>query len=223
MASDIAVDINIDITIDLERDKTMNEVNDSNRERWEHRRRRLMRHWMRHTAMVPKGFLRYQLLKMLNEKPMSGSEIMAELESKTNGYWKPSPGSIYPLLAWLQDKGYVKEAAEQEPGIRRCTLTEQGKTFLDQETKRREELDRRLEHFGTTPGFVGPMWFGLDREDATELRRIAREFGKAVRDMFHEIRREHSKEATEQAMRTLEEATKKLQDITRKLREQETD
>ena len=184
---------------------------------------RWMKRWMRHTAMVPKGFLRYQLLKMLGEKPMSGSEIMTELESKTNGYWKPSPGSIYPLLAWLQDQGYIKEADQKEPGIRRYTLTEQGKTFLDQETKRREELDRRLEHFGTTPGFVGPMWLPFDREDARELRKSAREFGKAVRDVFHEMRREHSKEATEQAMRTLEEATEKLQEITRKLQEEDKD
>jgi DNA-binding PadR family transcriptional regulator len=182
-----------------------------------------MKHWMKHTAMVPKGFLRYQLLNMLGEKPMSGSEIMTELESKTNGYWKPSPGSIYPLLAWLQDQAYIKEADQKEPGIRRYMLTEQGKAFLEQETKRREELDRRLEHFGTTPGFVGPMWLPFDREDARELRKIAREFGKAVRDVFHEMRREHSKEATEQALRTLEEATEKLQEITRKLQEQARD
>jgi DNA-binding PadR family transcriptional regulator len=192
-------------------------------EGYEHGRRRWMKHWMRHTAIVPKGFLRYQLLTMLGEKPMSGSEIMTELESKTNGYWKPSPGSIYPLLAWLQDQAYIKEADQKEPGIRRYTITEQGKTFLDQETKRREELDRRLEHFRTAPGFVGPMWFAFAREDATELRKIAREFGKAVRDVFHEMGREHSKEVTEQALRMLEEATKKLQDITTKLREHETD
>jgi len=199
---------------------------DENRRDWsEHARRHWVKHWMKHTAMVPKGFLRYNLLKMLGEKPMSGSEIMTELESKTNGYWKPSPGSIYPLLAWLQDKGYTKEADQQESGIRRYTLTEQGKVFLDQESKRREELDRRLEHFRKerTSGFVSPAWFAFDRENARELRKVAREFGKAVRDVFHEMRREHSKAATEQAMRTLEEATKKLQDITRKLQEQGTD
>jgi DNA-binding PadR family transcriptional regulator len=199
---------------------------DERRRDWsEHAHRHWVKHWMKHTAMVPKGFLRYNLLKMLGEKPMSGSEIMAELESKTNGFWKPSPGSIYPLLAWLQDKGYTKEADQQESGIRRYTLTEQGKAFLDQESKRREELDRRLEHFRKerASGFVSPAWFALDRENARELRKVAREFGKAVRDVFHEIRREHPKAATEQAMRTLEEATRKLQEITKKLQEQGTD
>jgi DNA-binding PadR family transcriptional regulator len=38
-------------------------------------------------AMVPKGFLRYQVLKLLNEKPMSGSELMSEIEKQTEGRW----------------------------------------------------------------------------------------------------------------------------------------
>ncbi len=182
----------------------------------EHTRGHWMKHWMRHTAMVPKGFLRFQLLKMLLEKPMSGSEIMSELESETNGYWKPSPGSIYPLLAWLQDQAYIKEADQKESGIRRYTMTEQGKTFLENETKSREEIDKRLEHFG-------PMWYGLERERSGELHNVARDFGKAVRDVFHEIRREHSKEVIEQSMRTLEEITTKLQDLTKKLQTHDTD
>jgi DNA-binding PadR family transcriptional regulator len=153
---------------------------------------------------------------LLLEKPMSGSEIMSQLESETNGYWRPSPGSIYPLLAWLQDQAYIKEADQKESGIRRYTLTEQGKTFLENETKSRKEIDRRLEHFG-------PMWYGFDREHSGELRNVARNFGKAVRDVFHEIRREHSKESIEQSVKTLEEITIKLQDLTKRLQEHGTD
>ena len=166
--------------------------------------------------MVPKGFLRYQLLKMLLEKPMSGSEIMSELESETNGYWRPSPGSIYPLLAWLQDQEYIKEADQKESGIRRYTLTEQGKSFLENETKSREEIDKRLEHFG-------PIWYGSDPERRGELRNVTRDFRKAVHDLFHEIRRDHSKEAIEKSKKALEEITIKLQDLTKSLHEHGTD
>jgi DNA-binding PadR family transcriptional regulator len=187
---------------------------------YERSRRHWMRHWMRHTAVVPKGFLRYKLLKMLSNKPMSGSEIMSEIENQTSGYWKPSPGSIYPLLSWLQDQGHIKEATQQEPGIRRYEMTEQGKKFLEDERKTREELDRRLEHFGPGQGLMGPMWFGLDRENAKGLRGAAKDFGHELRGLFHELRREYSKEATEQAKTVLEEATKKIQDITGKLQEQ---
>lgn len=183
---------------------------------YEHVRAHWMKHWMRHSAMVPKGFLRYQLLKMLREKPMSGSEIMSELESKTNGYWKPSPGSIYPLLAWLHDQSYIKEADLKESGIRRYTLTEQGKSFLENETKSREEINKRMDR-------LGPMWYGPEGELRGELHKVSRSFGKAARDVFHEIRREPSKEAIQQAMKTLGEITVKLQELTMTLQKLRSD
>jgi DNA-binding PadR family transcriptional regulator len=209
-----------DIMIDMKEVHGMDEENESAGSRYERGRKHWMRHWMRHTAVVPKGFLRYKLLKMLSDKPMSGSEIMSEIEKQTNGYWKPSPGSIYPLLSWLQDQGHIKEATQQEPGIRRYELTEQGKKFLEDEGRTREELDRRLEHFGPTPGLIGPMWFGFDRENAKELRKAARDFGHEMRDFFHELKHQYSKDAAEQAKDALEEAAKKIQDITNKLQEQ---
>jgi DNA-binding PadR family transcriptional regulator len=169
--------------------------------------------------MVPKGFLRYQLLKMLSEKPMSGSEIMSELEKQTNGYWKPSPGSIYPLLAWFQDGGYIKEADVKEPGIRRYTVTAQGTKFLENESKSREQIDEGLRHLGSSPGFFGPTWFGFDTEDARELRTIARDFRRAIRDLFHELKREYSKEAVEEAKKAIEDVTKQIQDITKRMQD----
>jgi len=175
------------------------------------------RHWMKHMAMVPKGFLRYQVLKLLNEKPMSGSEIMSEIEKQTNGHWKPSPGSIYPLLAWLQDKGYVKESAEQEAGIKRYMLTEQGKAFLEEHIKKREELRERFKHFGPGPGFMGPMWFEFYPEKAKELRRATKDLAIAVWNLRDKLRREYSEKAAEEATKALEEAAKKIEDIAKKL------
>jgi len=177
------------------------------------------RHWMKHMAMVPKGFLRCQVLKLLNEKPMSGSEIMSEIEKQTNGHWKPSPGSIYPLLAWLQDKGFIKEAAEQEAGTRRYTLTERGKTFLEEHVKTREELRRRSRHFGPGPGFMGPMWFEFYPEKAKELRRATKDLAMAVWNLRDGLRQEYSEKAAEEAKKALEEATKKIEEIAKKLRE----
>jgi len=178
------------------------------------------KHWMRHMAMVPKGFLRYQVLKLLSEKPMSGSEIMSEIEKQTNGNWKPSPGSIYPLLSWLQDKGYIKEATEQqEAGTKRYTLTEQGKNFLEEHVKRREEMRKRFKHFGPGPGFMGPMWFEFYPEEAKELRRATKDLAVAVWNLRDSLRREYSEKAAEEAKRALEEAAKKIQDIAKKLQE----
>jgi DNA-binding PadR family transcriptional regulator len=175
---------------------------------------------MRRTAMVPKGFLRYQLLKMLKEKPMSGSEIMSELENRTNGYWKPSPGSIYPLLAWLQDQSYIKEAEQKEPAIRRYSTTEQGKAFLENEAKSREEVSKHFEHLESMPGGLsGRIWSGLDQGQARDLRKTAGDLTEALRDLFHVLRRESSKEKLETARQGLEKVTREIQDIARGLQE----
>ena len=61
---------------------------------------------------------------------MSGVEIVEEIEQETRGFWKPSPGSIYPLLARLQDKGYTNELSTGESGLKRYVLTDEGKTFF---------------------------------------------------------------------------------------------
>jgi len=170
-------------------------------------------------AMVPKGFLRYQVLKLLDEKPMSGSEIISEVERQTEGRWKPSPGSIYPLLAWLQDKGYIKEAAEHETGIKRYELTDQGKSFLQEHVKKREEMRKRFEHVGPGPGLMGPMWFEFYPEKAKELKRATRDLAIAVWNLRDGLRREYSDEVAEEAQKVLEQAAKKIEDITKKLRE----
>jgi len=193
-------------------------------------------------AMVPKGFLRYQVLKLLSEKPMSGSEIMSEIEKQTNGNWKPSPGSIYPLLAWLQDKGYIKEAVEQEPGTKRYTLTDQGKTFLQEHIKTREEMRKRWKRFGPKPigpgikgfgpwiwewGAFGPCpplppgFLGLEffPEKAKELRRATKDLAIAVWNLRDKLRHEYSEKVAEEAAKTLEEAAKKIDAITKKLKE----
>jgi len=189
-------------------------------------------------AMVPKGFLRYHVLKLLSEKPMSGSELMNEIEKQTSGCWKPSPGSIYPLLSWLQDKGYIKEAAEQEAGTKRYMLTEQGKTFLEEQVKTREEMRKRFEHLGHGPGFkglgpwawewgafgprlgfMGPMWFEFYPEKAKELRRATKDLAVAVWNLRDSLRREYREEVAEEARKVLEEAAKRIEDVTKKIRE----
>ena len=176
----------------------------------------LMR-WIRHTAMVPKGFLRYQVLRLLKEKPMSGSEIMSEIEEETDGNWRPSPGSIYPLLAWLQDNGYVNEA-EGEPGIKRYSLTEKGGAFLEENVQMQEKLGKRLAHYGPGPGLMGPPWHEFFPEKAgSALRKPAIGLAMALWDLNEALSRNYSAEEAEEAGRTLEEASRRIEEITRRL------
>src|SRR5882672_2888584 len=54
------------------------------------------------------GDMKYVILKMLRDKPMHGYEVMKALEESMQGCYKPSPGTVYPTLQWLEDEGLVK-------------------------------------------------------------------------------------------------------------------
>jgi DNA-binding PadR family transcriptional regulator len=171
--------------------------------------------WMRHMASVPKGLLKYSVLKLLDEKPLSGSEIMNEIESKTEGHWKPSPGSIYPLLAWLQDKGYTKEAPDQEPGMKRYTLTDEGKAFLEEHFKRRKEIRERFGAF--RPPFHMFPWLNSYPEKAKELLEAGKSFMKVSWSLLDNLREKYTEEAATQAKEVIKQATEKLNEISKKL------
>jgi len=178
---------------------------------------RPFRRWIRHTASVPKGFLRYYVLKLLKEKPMSGSEIIEEIEKETDGRWKPSPGSIYPLLSWLKDNDYTKELPKEEEGMKRYMLTEQGEKFFEEQTKLGEKLRKKLELLAPLP--FGGFWFSPRSKKLSEIRGPVRRFVRALLD----LRKALEENPTEQALKEVEEflnnTTEKMEEISEKLKE----
>jgi DNA-binding PadR family transcriptional regulator len=80
--------------------------------------------WGGHRA--GRGDIRAAILALLAEEPMHGYQVIQELERRTDGRWRPSPGSVYPTLQQLQDEGLVK-ATEIETGRRVFELTDAGR------------------------------------------------------------------------------------------------
>jgi DNA-binding PadR family transcriptional regulator len=74
--------------------------------------------------------VRNAVLALLAERPMHGYEMIQELESRTGGIWRPSPGSVYPTLQLLEDEGLI--TAEETGGRRRYALTEAGRAEAQQ-------------------------------------------------------------------------------------------
>ncbi|MFC0028356.1 PadR family transcriptional regulator [Micromonospora chaiyaphumensis] len=70
--------------------------------------------------------VRGAVLALLTERPMHGYEMIQEIDSRTGGAWRPSPGSIYPTLQLLEDEGVIAAAADSDGGRKRFALTEQG-------------------------------------------------------------------------------------------------
>jgi DNA-binding PadR family transcriptional regulator len=168
------------------------------------------RNWMRHTAMVPKGFLRFRVLETLNEKAMSGSELMEEIQKFTGGVWKPSPGSIYPLLSWLQDDGYIKELPT-ENGLKRYELTKSGKDLLAEQTKIREKF-REDAGFMANP-FFDRFFTKIPREKTTQIRASMKRLLVTSMSLAKTLKNKYSEKALDEALSVLDEASSKLQKL----------
>jgi DNA-binding PadR family transcriptional regulator len=69
--------------------------------------------------------VREAILTLLAERPMHGYEMIQEIERRSRGAWRPSPGSVYPTLQLLEDEGLIAADAV-EGGRKRFSLTEAG-------------------------------------------------------------------------------------------------
>jgi DNA-binding PadR family transcriptional regulator len=80
-----------------------------------------------------RGDVRLALLRLLAEQPRNGYQLIQAIEERSEGLWRPSPGSVYPTLAQLEDEGLI--LSTESDGARRFEITDAG----------REELEARAE------------------------------------------------------------------------------
>lgn len=76
-----------------------------------------------------RGDVRAAALFLLAEEPMHGYQIIQEISSRTDGAWRPSPGSVYPALQLLEDEGLITMAHTE--GRRMASLTTAGREYVD--------------------------------------------------------------------------------------------
>ncbi|MGC8497315.1 MAG: helix-turn-helix transcriptional regulator [Thermoplasmata archaeon] len=79
-----------------------------------------------------RGFvgIRFWILNLISKKEMTGAEIMERIEELSMGMWRPSPGSVYPILKDLEREGYVK--AREDLNKRYYSLTQKGSSILEE-------------------------------------------------------------------------------------------
>ncbi len=165
------------------------------------------RHGRRHAKwkIFERGDLKFVILRLVSEQPMHGYEVMKALEKESGGYYRPSPGSVYPTLQLLEDEGYVTVA--EKDGKKTYTITEEGQAYLDDNEDVIDDVFERVEHF--TDRFFGrdmkdlsksfsrlaqltfdqAVQWGAEPEDLARMNEILE---KAVQDM-KEARRETRK------------------------------
>ena len=89
---------------------------------------------------TPRGDIKYILLALLSEQPRHGYQLIKELESRYGGFYRPSPGSVYPTLQLLEEGGYL--TSEQVEGKRVYTITDSGKQLLGERDNPVDRIDR---------------------------------------------------------------------------------
>lgn len=87
-------------------------------------------HRGRHRARkARRGDIRTAALLLLAEEPRNGYQLMQEIEERSQGVWRPSPGSVYPTLQQLEDEGLVR--SQESGGQRLLELTDAGRAALE--------------------------------------------------------------------------------------------
>jgi DNA-binding PadR family transcriptional regulator len=134
-----------------------------------------------------RGNTRAAVLGLLQERPMHGYEMITELESRTGGVWRPSPGSIYPTLQLLEDEGLI--VSEEAEGRKRFSLTEAGQAEAAKTTER--------------------PWHGLDAEQLAEAQDF-RQAGFAIMQALQQVGMSGTAAQKQQALEVLTDTRRRL-------------
>jgi DNA-binding PadR family transcriptional regulator len=77
-----------------------------------------------------RGDVRAAILVLLADRAMHGYEMIQEIAERSNGLWRPSPGSVYPTLQLLVDEGLIV-GTEAEGSKRLFELTDEGRAAAE--------------------------------------------------------------------------------------------
>src|SRR5216117_775386 len=168
------------------------------------------------------GSLRLYLLRLLDEEPRHGYEVIRLLRDRFMGVYSPSPGTIYPRLARLEEEGLVTH--DEVDGRKVYRITEAGREELRSRSDELDELEEELS--ASVSDIVREVKEDVRqtvrslREELTwaarESRRMGREMAADVRDQARQAR----DEAHEQARQARDEAREQVKQAKEQAREQ---
>lgn len=116
------------------------------------------------------GEMRLMLLSLIAEAPRHGYELIKAVEERFGGSYTPSPGVIYPTLAWLDDMGFA--AVDADASARKLyRITDAGDAWLAANKAPLEEMTRRIHSYGFRRGAPAPMLRAMENlKTALRLR-----------------------------------------------------
>jgi DNA-binding PadR family transcriptional regulator len=107
-----------------------------------HHEEKTVAKWLKESQ---KGYMRIALLMLLSKKPCHGYEMMKDVEDRTEGFWKPTAGGVYPILQSLENAGYIKGRWGPQKRKRKIyNLTESGKLILDRALLKHSQIAENM-------------------------------------------------------------------------------
>lgn len=128
------------------------------------------------------GDLRLYLLKLLDEEPRHGYEVIVSLEDRFLGLYRPSPGTVYPRLQALADEGLVE--VEEVGGKKVYRLTEAGERELIERAEELKELGKRIASSAR----------GMAKEIRDDVRASVKDLRREVKEAAREARRDERRQ-----------------------------
>lgn len=135
-----------------------------------------------HPQAVPRGILRLYILAMLSKRQEKGYSIMRTIEDKTEGAWRPGPGTVYPLLRSLLKEGLLEKTSSRDRATVKYSVTKKGKQEL-------EEMQRSLASAGRRERVMVRLFADLLPADvwATSFVNRGREIFEVFQERISEI------------------------------------
>ncbi len=145
------------------------------------------------------GDLRLWLLKLIDERPRHGYDIIAGLEEQFLGLYSPSPGTVYPRLSALEQEGLI-EVEREEDGKKVYRLTDSGRGELHERSDELDALGQRLSRSAKD----------IAREIRDDVKSSVRDLKREVRRAALEVRRDERR-----AGRTARDAAREAREVAR--------
>lgn len=110
--------------------------------------------------------LQLLLLSLIDAQPSHGYELIKALETRSNGFYSPSPGMVYPALTYLEELGYV--TVQLEGNRKRYELADLGRDYLNANRERVELMLAKLTHIARKMDSVRRAFAGEEPADISE-------------------------------------------------------
>jgi DNA-binding PadR family transcriptional regulator len=115
-----------------------------------------------------RGDLKYVILELLKDQPRHRYDIIRALEDRMRGYYRPSPGSVYPTLQMLEDLGYV--SSTQQEGKKVYTITDEGRRYLEEQKSTVDDIRDR----------IAAGWDAAQRPEVSDLMHEVQQLARAL-------------------------------------------